>query len=219
MQHAPRPVIVYALVCVNLCAFVIELLAGNPVTLIRDHSTIPYVLTHGTPAALPLALLTLLTTMFIHAGFFHIFFNMLFLVVFGPKIEIVCGHARFFALYLTCGIIGELAVVGASPDSHVGLIGASAAVAGVLGAFLITFPRATVNTIVPIGWLPIFFRLPAVVVIGVWLASQFAHGFDVLMNHASNTPPSHGYLAHLVGFGVGMLLVRLMHRPDAPVPT
>ena len=118
--------------------------------------------------------------MFVHGGILHILFNMLFLFVFGPEIEYLCGHVRFLAFYLICGIAGGIAQVAVGPGSHVPEIGASGAIAGVLGAYLINFPTASINTIVPIGCFPLFLRLPAILVIGLWALTQFVTGFGSL---------------------------------------
>ena len=111
-------------------------------------------------------MLTIFTSMFLHGGFLHIIFNMLFLFVFGPEIEYLCGHVRFLVFYLVAGFAGGVAQIAIDPSSHVPGIGASGAIAGVLGAYLVNFPTASINTIVPIGCFPLFLRLPAILVIG-----------------------------------------------------
>jgi membrane associated rhomboid family serine protease len=145
--------------------------------------------------------------MFLHGSFLHIFFNMLFLFVFGPDIEYLCGHVRFLLLYLLCGIAGGVAMISIGPGSHVPEIGASGAIAGILGAYIVNFPRADINTIVPIGCLPLFFRLPAFVVIGVWAAVQFVHGFGALSDKVSSEQGGTAYFAHIGGFCAGVLLI------------
>ena len=120
------------------------------------------------PPSPPVPALTIVTSMFLHGSILHIGFNMLFLFVFGPAVEHLCGHVRFLAFYLLCGIAGGIAQIAIGPGSHVPAIGASGAIAGVLGAYLVNFPFATINTIVPIGCFPLFLRLPALLVIGLW---------------------------------------------------
>src|SRR6185312_6756567 len=124
--------------------------------------------------------LTIVTSMFLHGSVLHIAFNMLFLFVFGPEIEFLCGHLRFAVLYLVCGIAGGIAQIAMGPGSHVPAIGASGAIAGILGAYLVRFPTAPINTIVPIGCFPLFLRLPAALVIGMWALGQFLNGFGSL---------------------------------------
>ena len=147
--------------------------------------------------------------MFLHGSILHISFNMLFLFVFGPDIEYVCGHVRFLAFYLIVGLAGGIAQLSIGPGSHIPAIGASGAIAGVLGAYLINFPRASVNTIVPIGCFPLFLRLPAVLVIGLWAATQFIHGFGAITDRVASEQGGTAYFAHIGGFCAGILLIGL----------
>jgi membrane associated rhomboid family serine protease len=140
---------------------------------------------------------------------------MLFLLVFGPNVEYVCGHARFLLLYLICGIAGGLAMISIGPGSHVPEIGASGAIAGILGAYIVKFPRSEVNTVIPLGCLPLFVRLPAFVVIGVWAAVQFVHGFGALSDKVSSEQGGTAYFAHIGGFCAGVLLVGLFRIRSA----
>jgi membrane associated rhomboid family serine protease len=158
--------------------------------------------------------LTVITAMFLHAGILHIAFNMLFLFVFGPVIEYVCGHLRFAALYLLCGIAGGIAQIAIGPGSHVPELGASGAIAGILGAYIVTYPTARINTIVPIGCFPLFLRLPAVLVIGVWAAIQFVNGFGSLSARLATTTDGTAYFAHIGGFSCGVLAIGLFRRRE-----
>ena len=106
-----------------------------------------------------------------------------------------------------CGIAGGLAMISIGPASHVPEIGASGAIAGILGAYILNFPRSNVNTIVPIGCFPLFLRLPAFVVIGVWAALQFVHGFGALSDKVSSEVGGTAYFAHIGGFCAGVLLI------------
>jgi membrane associated rhomboid family serine protease len=136
--------------------------------------------------------------MFLHGSSLQIAFNMLFLFVFGPEIEYLCGHMRFAVLYLLCGIAGGVAQIAMGPGSHVPAIGASGAIAGILGAYLINFPTARV-----------FLRLPAILVIGVWALAQFLHGFGSLSDKVASEQGGTAYFAHIGGFCAGVLLVGL----------
>ena len=164
------------------------------------------------PPSPPFPPLTIVTSMFLHGGWLHIGFNMLFLFVFGPAIEYVCGHVRFLAYYLLCGIAGGIAQIVIGPGSHVPALGASGAIAGVLGGYLVTFPFASIRTIVPIVIIPLFVRLPAILVIGVWAATQFLNGFATISDRAAESTGGTAYFAHIGGFCAGVLLIGLMSR-------
>jgi membrane associated rhomboid family serine protease len=204
------PVIVYSLVAVNIGVFFQEMGAPDPDAFINAFAAIPFDITHNVVLSAPsppLPPLTLFTAMFLHGSFLHIAFNMLFLIVFGPEIEYLCGHLRFLALYLICGLVGNLAQVGVGPESHIPAIGASGAIAGILGAYIVKFPRASIRTIVPIGCFPLFLRLPAMLVIGLWAAVQFVHGFGALSSRVASEQGGTAYFAHIGGFCSGVLLI------------
>jgi membrane associated rhomboid family serine protease len=209
------PIAVYVLVAVNVAVFLHEVNFTNPhlrETFIDDFALIPYDLTHGVqlPAPAPPTFETLVTSQFLHGSILHIFFNMLFFVVFGPEIEYVFGHLRFVLFYLGCGILANLAQVAVMPGSHVPGIGASGAIAGVLGAYILRFPTNDVETIVPIGCFPLFLRLPAYLVIGIWAFSQFVHGYGTLSDRVlSEQGGGTAYFAHIGGFLAGVFGVAL----------
>ncbi len=151
---------------------------------------------------------TLLTSMFLHGGWFHLIGNMLFLWIFGNNVEDALGHARYFFLYLASGIAAALVQAASSPVSHVPMIGASGAVAGVLGAYLLLYPRANVHVFV---WIVIFFRIinvPAAILLGLWFALQLVSGL-------ARGPGSPGiaFWAHVGGFAAGMILVVVLRPP------
>ena len=211
-ERLPRvfAVSVWALVAANLYFFYRELTAPDSARFVEAFALIPYNLTHriALPPPSPHPYwLTAITSMFLHGGISHIFFNMLFFVVFGPRIERDQGHAAFAAFYLLCGIAGGGAQVLAAPNSHIPEIGASGAIAGVMGAYLVTFPRSTIDTITPIGCFPLFLRLPAVVVIGIWAALQFFLGYYTLYPHANQGGVA--YFAHIGGFSCGVAVQAL----------
>jgi membrane associated rhomboid family serine protease len=197
---------VIALVAVNLATFAYEAALGD--TVLRDAfvdaaAVIPYDLTHGVqiPGAVP-TVATLVTAQFLHASVPHVAFNMLFLAAFGPAVERIAGPVRFLAFYLACGVLGNLAQVSVDPASHVPEIGASGAIAGVLGAYIVRFPSE-----------PLFWRVPAFVVIGLWAAAQFVHGFGtVSANVLSERGGGTAYFAHIGGFLAGVLSIALFTR-------
>lgn len=212
------PIAVYGLVLLNVIAFVHEVEIPTEAArnaFIDDFALIPFDITHGVQLAAPAppTLLTLVTSQFLHGSVLHIFFNMLFLAVFGPEIEYLLGHARFVGFYLLCGIAGNVAQVAMLPGSHVPGIGASGAIAGVLGAYLLRFPTNNIETIVPIGCFPLFLRLPAVLIIGVWAAIQFVHGFGPVSTRVlSEQGGGIAYFAHIGGFSTGVLLGALLTK-------
>jgi membrane associated rhomboid family serine protease len=211
------PFVVYLLIALNVLVFVQELQAPDIDRFIDLFATIPYDITHGVVLAAPspaIPALTIVTAMFLHASVLHIAFNMLFLFVFGPEIEYVCGHLRFAVLYLLCGIAGGIAQIAIGPGSHVPELGASGAIAGILGAYIVTNPTARINTIVPIGCFPLFLRLPAALVIGIWAAIQFTNGFGSLSARLATETDGTAYFAHIGGFSLGVLAIGLFRRRD-----
>jgi membrane associated rhomboid family serine protease len=152
------------------------------------------------------------TSMFLHGGWLHLLGNMLFLWIYGDNVEDAMGHARFFVFYLLCGIAAILAQALATPDSPYPIIGASGAISGVLGAYLLLFPRARVLTLV---LLPFFFttvELPARLLLLLWFAGQLISDIAAPAGGASVA-----FRAHIGGFLTGMLLVPLLKRRGAAV--
>lgn len=195
------PFVVYAIIVLNVVVFFQEVQASDTDTFINAYAAIPYDITHNVVLAAPspaIPALTIITSMFLHGSVLHIAFNMLFLFVFGPEIEYLCGHVRFTILYLVCGIAGGIAQITIGPGSHIPAIGASGAIAGILGAYLVNFPTA-----------PIFLRLPAVLVIGMWAATQFLNGFGSLSDKIASDQGGTAYFAHIGGFSAGVLLIGL----------
>jgi len=157
-------------------------------------------------------LLSIITTMFLHAGWLHILGNMLFLWVFGDNVEDRLGHVRFLAFYLLSGIIAALVHGLVDPASLVPVVGASGAVAGVLGAYLVCFPKATVRVVIPffvLIFIPI--PVPAVVMIGVWFLQNLFAGLATV--NAAATPDSGtAFFAHIGGFFFGVTVALLFAR-------
>ncbi len=214
------PIVVHVLIALNVYVFISEASTPNIDRFINAWATIPYDLTHSVqldPPSPPTAA-TLVTAMFFHGSWLHLGFNMLFLFVFGPQIEYLCGHTRFAALYLAAGLVGNIAQVVVDPASHIPAIGASGAIAGVLGAYIVTFPTARVNTIVPIGCFPLFLQLPAVIVIGLWAATQFMHGYGALTAHVSTEQGGTAYFAHIGGFTFGALTIAWFRIRSGALP-
>lgn len=153
---------------------------------------------------------TLFTAMFLHGSPLHLLGNMLFLWIFGDNVEDVFGKSRFLLLYLASGVIGFLAQTMASPDSMIPVLGASGAVAGVMGAYLLMFPMNPVRVL--IFYFPA--DLPAYIVIGLWIASQFILGISE-MDRLGKTGGV-AYLAHIGGVAMGMLLTYMFTIKTTP---
>ena len=156
------------------------------------------------------------TSQFLHADWLHLIFNMLFLWVFGNNIEDRLGRLRFLPFYLLCGALAGLSQAFADPDSAVPLIGASGAISGILGAYLVLYPRVRVWTVVmPLFFLP--FKIPA----WLWLAIYFALQFLYLGDSATSGGGGVAYLAHIGGFVAGAALIKpfVLGREEPPPPS
>lgn len=200
------PIVTYALIALNVLFFFVELSGGEP--FIMRWSVIPRRLL-ANPAG---DFITVFTSMFMHGGWLHLGGNMLYLWIFGDNVEDRFGHAKFALFYLLCGIVATLAQVFFSSGSNIPNLGASGAIAGVLGAYLILFPRGQVRVLMGRGVVP----MPALVVIGLWIVLQFVNGIG------SITPSSEtggvAYMAHIGGFVAGLVLTFLFggRRTEAP---
>ena len=154
---------------------------------------------------------TVLTSMFLHAGVLHIAGNMLYLWIFGNNIEDAMGHVKFTIFYFACGIAAAMTMVFTDPTSHTPIVGASGAISGVLGSYMLLFPRARVHVIVPLGIIFFPFWMRAVWVVGIWFAMQLIT--------AALTPvgePGVAWWAHVGGFATGLLLTPLLKARDVP---
>ena len=163
---------------------------------------------------LPLALhpvppeLTLFTSMFLHGGWMHLIGNMLYLWIFGNNIEDSMGHLRFVIFYVACGIVAALVQAYPDPGSTVPMIGASGAISGVLGAYLLLYPRAHVLVLLPLGYFSQLVHLPAMLVLGFWFLLQLINSM-----FAASGSGGVAWGAHIGGFLAGMILIPLFkHR-------
>ena len=159
--------------------------------------------------------LTLLTAMFMHGGWMHIIGNMLYLWIFGDNIEDNFGHGKFVIFYLVCGLAASFAQILVDPTSKIPNLGASGAIAGVLGAYLIMFPRNRVRTLLPLGILFTTVELPAVVVLGFWIVIQIFSQYTASFQHSQGGV---AYMAHIGGFATGVVLCFLFRRRDERGP-
>ncbi len=170
------------------------------------------------PGSQPPTFLTILTSMFMHGGFLHIIGNMLFLWIFGNNVEDAMGRAKFVAFYLLGGLAAVLLQVAVDPSSTAPTIGASGAIAGVLGGYILLYPRARVLTLIFIIFFVTFVELPAALVLGFWFLQQIFFGA------AGLSDPTGGgggvaYFAHIGGFAFGLIFIRLFASRLKPTPT
>jgi membrane associated rhomboid family serine protease len=205
---ALRPVVTIALIVV--CA---ALYVWQHLVLARPEAR-EFELAFGlVPAVFTQNPLTLLSSMFLHLGLLHLAGNVLFLWVFGNNVEDAMGHARFLAFYLLCGVLAALAYALANAGSTVPASGASGAVSGVLGAYLLLFPRARVLLVLPLGFLNVHFgRFPAGWVLAVWFALQIVLGAIAAMRTSVSGVLLGAVFAHVAGFVVGLALVTFFKR-------
>jgi membrane associated rhomboid family serine protease len=195
------PYVNYALIGLNLLAFAVELSQPNPELFIAKWGVVPAAISHGA------GLGTLLTSMFLHAGWAHIGGNMLFLWIFGDNVEDRLGHARYLAFYLACGIAAALVQAFLAPASFVPSIGASGAISGVLAAYMLMFGGNTVRVLIGFFFVA---AVPAFVVIGVWIVVQFVNGLASFAYTAQSGGVAYG--AHIGGFAAGILLAWLIPK-------
>jgi membrane associated rhomboid family serine protease len=208
VQGGPTPVVTYALVALNVLAFFLELskpTEGALQSFVQAWGVVPREYSSGVdlPPTIPLPIWsTLLTSMFLHGGWLHLGGNMLYLWIFGDNIEKTIGHARFLIFYLICGIVAGLAHILFNAESRVPTVGASGAISGVLGGYMVLFPqnRVRILTRAGVGY------VPAIVVLGLWIVIQLL-GSVGSMTEAGDTGGV-AFLAHVGGFVAGLVLVR-----------
>ena len=193
-----RPVVTVAIIAINVFVFVLELIGGN--SFIQQWAVIPANIAAGQ------RLVTIVTAMFMHGGWMHIIGNMVFLWAFGPEIEDAMGPVRYLAFYLFGGTVAFLAQVAAMSDSTVPNLGASGAIAAVMGAFLITYPRDQIRTLLLLGWFVTVTVIPAAVLIGIWFLLQLFSQVGSVAE--SQSAGGVAYMAHVAGFIFGAVTAR-----------
>jgi membrane associated rhomboid family serine protease len=196
------PVVTAGIIAVNAVVFVLELTGGDafvmrwtevPATIVAGHNWV-----------------TILTAMFMHAGWMHIIGNMVFLWAFGPEIEDAMGPLWYLTFYLLSGLVASLAQIALMPSSTIPNLGASGAIAGVMGAFLVTYPRDQIRTLLFFGWFVRTALIPAALLIGLWFLIQL---FDQVGAVADvKTGGGVAYAAHVGGFIFGAVTGRIFER-------
>ncbi|MCL6610909.1 MAG: rhomboid family intramembrane serine protease [Peptococcaceae bacterium] len=204
------PYVNWFLIALNLYVFVREIML--PTDLLNEvfynlgviPSNVLHLLFTGSP--LDTVMITFITAMFLHGGWMHVLSNMLFLWVFGDNVEDRMGHLRYLLFYLAAGIIASISHILANPASEVPIIGASGAVAGVLGGYFVTFPRARVLALIPIIFFFTLAEIPAVIFLAMWFILQIFNGTASLGGAVNPV----AWWAHIGGFLAGILLTKIM---------
>jgi hypothetical protein len=222
------PVVNVGLIALNALFFIMELGMGERIEGFLFQAAVIPVLYAGPDGSLSVVelLLTSLTpdlgarillSMFLHGGWVHLLGNMLYLWIFGDNVEDRLGHGRYLLFYLLCGWAASYAHIWAEPASRLPSVGASGAIAGVLGAYMSLYPRARVVAAIPLGFFFPLVQIPAVLFLGVWFLQQFLSGS---LSLAARTAQTGGvaWWAHIGGFAAGLLLVALFQRPQRRPP-
>jgi membrane associated rhomboid family serine protease len=197
------PIATVSIIAINVFVFMLELAGGDD--FILRWSLVPADIIAGRH------LETILTSMFMHEGWEHILGNMVFLWAFGPEIEDVMGRGRYLVFYLLGGLAATFAQIMVDPTSTVPNLGASGAIAAVMGGFLITYPRDQIRTVLLLGWFTRVTFVPAVLLCGLWFVTQLFSGVGSLMQ---TDTAGVAYMAHIGGFTFGAIMARLFENSD-----
>jgi len=212
--------VVVGLIALNVLAFLVELSQPSDAALnsfIQAWGVVPreYTAARDLPPTIPLPFWsTLITSMFLHGGWMHLFGNMLYLWIFGDNIEKVMGAGRFLVFYLVCGLAASFAHIAFGGGSTVPAVGASGAISGVLGAYLVLFPRNQVRVLTRGG----IMSVPAIVVLGFWILIQMISGLGSLTATSETAGGGVAYMAHIGGFVAGLILANIMTAGRQRVP-
>ena len=202
-QRHTTPVVTVTLIVLNVAVFLLELSAGDP--FIRQWAFIPAEFAESPVAST----VKIFTDMFMHGGWMHLFGNMLFLWIFGDNVEDRLGHAKFLIFYLLAGIAATLAQFAVAPHSAVPNVGASGAIAGVLGAYILMFPQSRVNVL--LGRQVV--AMPAIFVLGMWIVLQLISGVGTIAyTDESADVGGIAYMAHIGGFVTGLLMALVFQK-------
>ncbi len=220
-SETPRrsfPIVNILLILTNIAVFVYQLTlpprAGD--LLVQQFGLVPFRAEHALAhpgIGLGPALVPLVTSMFLHGGFLHILGNMLFLYVFGGNVEDTLGHGRYLGFYFICGIGSGLAQMVVNWGSRLPSIGASGAISGVMGAYIVLFPSARILTLIPLLFFFFTMRIPALIILGYWFVIQFLSGVSTL---GQINQGGVAWWAHIGGFLLGMFLVWGLRQSRRP---
>jgi membrane associated rhomboid family serine protease len=201
------PFVNYFLIAANILVFILQWLAGdNQEALIYQFALIPASFANGIGVG---NISNIFTSMFMHAGLAHLGGNMLYLWIFGDNVEDSMGHGRFLFFYLVGGIVASLAHIFTNPLSQIPTVGASGAIAAVLGAYLVLYPRARVLTIIPLGFFIRMTTVPAAIVLGLWFILQL---FSGVLSMGGPDVGGVAFWAHIGGFIAGVILAKIFAK-------
>ncbi|MBI2377607.1 MAG: rhomboid family intramembrane serine protease [Deltaproteobacteria bacterium] len=210
------PFVNFLLLVLIALAFVLQLVMGHDDTLVRAFGFVPsellQAIDRGRLEAAPGVALSVVTSVFLHGGWFHVLGNLIYLRVFGDNVEDRLGHLGFVAFFFASAIFGAALHAFITNGSSTPVIGASGAISGVLGAYVVMFPRAPVLTLFPIFVFLSFIEVPAFLFLGVWALQQFLNGYLVIAESVHQEGVA--WLVHVGGFGLGIfvgLVSRLLH--------
>ena len=209
--------VTWALIGICIVVFILQFSAAPAIKqqITYSFGLIPAVLNNF--ASLPIEIqrvsaeTTVVTSMFLHGGFMHLAGNMLYLWIFGNNVEDCMGHIKFILFYLLCGTAAAYAQILFNPDSMIPMVGASGAISGVLGAYLLVYPKAHVLVLIPLGFIMQTVRLPAVAVLSIWFAIQIFSSLN-----AEPGTPGVSWYAHIGGFVAGCVLIPLFKSRHIP---
>jgi membrane associated rhomboid family serine protease len=202
------PFITLLLIAANVYVFTQQLLVEDPVAFFQQWGLVPanYPRLFSAEAGSDLVsspLLPFVTSMFLHGGWMHLLGNMLSLFVFGPNMEDRFGHTRFLAVYFACGLAAGITQIAFSAGSEIPIVGASGAIAGVMGAFFLMFPRARVVTLILIVVFPLIVRIPAFFYLLFWIGMNVVNAFSEIQLGVASQGVA--WWAHIGGFAIGMV--------------
>lgn len=194
------PYLTILLIVINVIVFLFTFFNPNFKRIIQEYGTVPNQILRGENPS------SLLSSLFLHAGFLHLIGNMWFLWIFGNNVEYVLGKIKFIIFYLLVGILASLAQVFTVPEAQraIPTIGASGAISGLLGGYLVLFPRNKIRAFIMLYFRPILFDVPAFIYIGIWFLYQILY--------IEGAPSSIAYMAHIGGFVAGAILILLLRK-------
>ena len=201
------PFVNYILIAANIFVFILQYLAGaNQDALIYQFALIPAAFTGGISLS---NISDIFTSMFMHAGLAHLGGNMLYLWIFGDNVEDSMGHGRYLLFYLIGGLVASLAHIFTNPASQIPTVGASGAIAAVLGAYLVLYPNSRVLTIIPLGFFLRMTMIPAAIVLGLWFVLQL---FSGVLSMGGPDVGGVAFWAHIGGFVAGVILAKIFAK-------
>jgi membrane associated rhomboid family serine protease len=200
------PIVTTSLIGMNAVVFAYQFLLG-------DAEGQAFIFRWGLVPAM-FAPLNVVTSMFLHGGLLHFGGNMLYLWIFGDNVEDRMGHGRFVAFYLLCGGVAALSQTWANPEFQIPMVGASGAIAGVMGAYFVMYPHSRIVTLIPIFVFMQLVEIPAIIFLGLWFLLQFVSGLGSSLSPQAGMSGGIAFWAHVAGFVAGMAAVHAFRRPE-----